>query len=102
MFAEVLDQQHEFMFPIVLPNLLKKFYCSWQVFVGSVGQDQPYNESQSETVQDMETHFLAWKNYGRSPKSDSGSTQSLLWDQKASCVKDFTSTKVRSLIYGLK
>lgn len=45
MFAEVLDLQHEFMFPIVLPNLLKKSYCSRQVLIGSVGQDQPYNKS---------------------------------------------------------
>lgn len=45
MFAEVLDLQHEFMFPIVLPNLLKKPYCSRQVLIGSVGQDQPYDKS---------------------------------------------------------
>lgn len=53
-------------------------------------------------MQDMETHFPAWKNYGRSENSDSGSTQSLLWDQQASCVKDLTSKKVRGLTYDMK
>lgn len=38
MFAEVLDPQQEFMFPIVLPNLSKKFYCSRQSLLGLLGR----------------------------------------------------------------
>lgn len=38
MFAEVLDPQREFMFPIVLSNLSKKFYCSRQSFLGLLGR----------------------------------------------------------------
>lgn len=94
MFAEVLDPQHEFMFPIVLPNLSKKFYCSRQSLLGLLGRASFRTYHKPSLCNTWKHISNGWWNWGRSQNSDSVSARSLLWDQQVFCVKKLTSEKV--------
>lgn len=82
MFAEVLDPQQEFMFPIVLPNLSQKFYCSWQSLLGLLGRASFRTYLRVSLCNTWKHISSAWRNWGRSQNSALVSGQSLLWDQQ--------------------
>lgn len=70
MFAEVLDPQHEFMFPIVLRNLSKKFYYSRQSLLGLLGRASFRMYHRVWLCNTWKHISNDWKNWGRSQNSD--------------------------------
>lgn len=82
MFAEVLDPQQEFMFPIVLPNLSKKFYCNQQSLLGLLGWASFRTYLRVNLCNTRKHSSSAWWNWGTTQNSDLVSAQSLLWDQQ--------------------